>query len=109
MIRLFRRRYIAFKVYSSIFVSKRELLTILLTKAIALFGRENVERWHIRIIEYDSQTHYGIVRCNHTAVQMLRTLLEEVSQTDGIDNVKTVGISGSLRALKRKFGDKATI
>lgn len=103
LIRLLRRRYIAFKLNHAPPVSKKELLAKLIAKIMTVHGREASEQHRIRIIEYDQHTGLGIVRCDHETANLLRSLLRDSTGIFGEYSVKTLGTSGSIKALRRKF------
>jgi len=106
LIRLFRRRYIAFKLSPPPSISKRELLAMLAEKMTATRGGEDLEQHHIRIIRYDQETGLGIVRCDHRAVDLLLSVLKGSTESFGECSVKTMGTSGSIKALRRRFLSK---
>ncbi|MFH0897283.1 MAG: Rpp14/Pop5 family protein [Candidatus Bathyarchaeota archaeon] len=102
MVKLFRRRYIAFKLNSAPTISKRELLPMLISNMEAV-SKEDSEQYHIRIIKYDAEIGLGVVRCDHRAVNLLLVVLRNPNKTLGNYDAKTIGISGSIKTLRRKF------
>lgn len=102
LVRLVRRRYIAFKLNRPPLPSRGELLTMLMA-SIEAVGREGSEQYHIRVIDYDLNTGRGIVRCDHRAVSLLLSVLRDSAKNLGRYDTKTIGISGSIKTLKRKF------
>jgi RNase P/RNase MRP subunit POP5 len=103
LVRLVRRRYIAFKLNCAPFISKRELLAIFMEKIAAKIGKEGSEIYNIRIIEYDLNTGIGIVRCNHRALGLLLSVLRDSTEAFGKYSIETQRVSGSIKTLKRKL------
>lgn len=102
LVRLVRRRYIAFRLKRAPYISKRELLMVL-TSDMGEIGGEGSGQHHIRIIDYDPNTGLGIVRCDHRAVSILLSILRDTAKTLGKYDAETIGVSGSIKTLKRKF------
>lgn len=103
MVKLFKRRYIAIKLSPASSISKRELLTILMKIIATIHDGEDIGQNHVRIIEYDQTTGLGIVRCDHRNVDFLRSILNDTAEAFGVSRVETIGTSGTLKALRRKF------
>ncbi len=64
---------------------------------------EGSESYNTRIIEYDPNTGLGIARCDHRSVSLLLTILRGSTETFGRYGAKTLGVSGSIKTLRRKF------
>lgn len=102
LVRLVKRRYIAFRLKHAPYFSKRELLMMFMSNVEGV-GREGSEEYHIRIIEYDPSSGLGIIRCDHRAVSLLLNVLKDPTKTLGKYDAETIGVSGSIKTLKRKF------
>jgi RNase P/RNase MRP subunit POP5 len=89
--RRFRRRYIAFETSRGMgrAAVKREITT--LTRGIDVPGPK------LKLIYYNSPISRGLMRCGHRQVGKIREKIEENGR------MKTLGVSGTLRAAKRKF------
>jgi len=58
----------------------------------------------IRLIAYDADQSWGIVRCDHRSVDQIRGLVRHINtKREGQLALQIVGVSGTLKALKRKF------
>ena len=101
MTRLFRRRYIAFKLSPAVSISKRELLAKI-TENITATGSGDPEQYYIRIIDYDPNTGLGILRCDHKAANTLLSTLRNLKVSEET-SAKTIRTSGSIKALKQKL------
>ena len=81
--------------------SERELLEAL---AKADNDQHTLNMRYIRVIEYDLEHGLGILRCDHRVVDALRSSLGKISGVStAFSEVKVLGVSGTIRALRRKF------
>jgi len=99
-----RNRYIVFKIYSNSDVSKEDLAKDIWRTLLAMYGEYGASKTNFWLIEYDKNTKKGIIRCTHTTVNMMRTVLAfttKIAETPVI--IKTLGISGTIKAAKEKF------
>ncbi len=103
MSRRMRKRYLAFKVVSEQPVSKGDVADAVWNAVLRLFGEYGASQANLALIEYDQEKSWGIIRCSHRAVEMVRASIASVTEI----NEKPVAIhvlrvSGTLKALKRK-------
>lgn len=103
MVRILKRRYIAFQMNSPQFYSRRELLKIIFSNVEGVQSGENLEQ-RFRLIFYDSNTGFGVVRCDHKTALALRCSME----LDAEKSFKTIKTSGSIKALKQRLMPKQT-
>jgi RNase P/RNase MRP subunit POP5 len=54
-------------------------------------------------VNYNPNVGLGIVRCDHRAVQALSFALNSITEITHKFNVETLGVSGTIKALKRKI------
>ncbi len=103
-VRRIRRRYIAFLVKSDLPLSRRDIGEALIPEMMRQSNRSEMETGKVRLINYDETTCIGIIRCGHLAVGAIRSYLSKV---DNIHEkraaVQVIGISGTIRALRRKL------
>jgi ribonuclease P/MRP protein subunit POP5 len=98
-----RKRYLAFKVVSEQPVSKGNVADAVWNAVLQLFGEYGASQANLALIEYDQEKSWGIIRCSHRAVEMVRASIASVTEI----NEKPVAIhvlrvSGTLKALRRK-------
>jgi RNase P/RNase MRP subunit POP5 len=101
LIRLIRKRYIAFKIVTDARISKRKINEALL-RNVSLNKNGEVKPY-LRVIDYDAERGLGIIRCGHN---LIGQLLHSQLRIEGVStelNIKTLGTSGSIKALKRKY------
>jgi len=102
--RRMRKRYLAFKIVSEQPVNKRDVADAVWNAVLQLFGEYGASQTNLALIEYDQEKSWGIIRCSHRAVEMVRASIASVTEI----NEKPVAIhvlrvSGTLKALKRKI------
>ncbi len=98
-----RRRYLALKVVSEQHVDERDLIDAIWNAVLQLFGEYGASQANIRLIEYDLQRNYAVVRCPHTALERVRASITSVTQIDGKPvSIHVMGVSGTLKALRKK-------
>ena len=105
LVKTYRRRYIAFRLTSTIAYSREGIVGALTRTAFALNNDEPPhDIKYIRVIDYDVETGLGILRCNHRLVDILRSSFKEISPSSlGVLESKVLGVSGTLKALRQKF------
>ncbi|KXB02309.1 hypothetical protein AKJ44_00820 [candidate division MSBL1 archaeon SCGC-AAA261F17] len=94
----FRSRYIAFKVEGEASIEE-------LRKAISKSSRE-ISRLNPRprIVIYDGDEGCGLVKCSHLQVDELKRELKKIGGTGNESfKVRLLGVSGTIKATKRKF------
>ncbi len=88
-----KRRYVAFKAAGG---------WMELTQAVKKLEGEFGEP--IKLVHYEHETGFGLLRCSLAQLPSLRSKIEKNSQ----QSIIILGISGTIRAAKRKFSLTAT-
>ncbi len=103
MIRPLKKRYIGFKVAADPLPSQRAVLTFVLTEFRTL-GYDRDPMLRIHLLAYDDVTGVGILRCDHRSVAKIRDVFHRVqAKSSGATTLRILGVSGTIRALRRKF------
>jgi RNase P/RNase MRP subunit POP5 len=97
LVRTIRRRYIAFRTVPSLPYTRWQLQRVLLTR---IPDREARHAHRLRVVEYDAASGYGILHCGHTHLAETLRLLTATRRELGLESI---GVSGTLKALRRKF------
>jgi ribonuclease P/MRP protein subunit POP5 len=98
-----RRRYLAIKVLSEQSISKREIVDAVWNAVLQLFGEYGASQTNLTFIEYNSEKSWGIVRCSHRALEMVRASVASVIEINGKPvAIDVLGVSGTLKALRKK-------
>jgi ribonuclease P/MRP protein subunit POP5 len=98
-----RKRYLAFRVVSDQSISKRDVADAVWNAVLRLFGEYGASQTNLALIEYDQEKSWGIIRCSHRAVEMVRasiTSLTEINEKPVAIHV--LGVYGTLKVLRRK-------
>jgi len=83
----------------------KKLETSKVNAILKLFGEYGASQANLILIEYNQQKSSAILRCSHTTVEMVRASIASVTEINGKPVViHVVGVSGTLRALRRKHG-----
>ncbi|NIR86895.1 hypothetical protein GWO13_04685 [Candidatus Bathyarchaeota archaeon] len=98
-----RRRYLALRVLSEESVSKRDVVDAVWKAVLQLFGEYGASRTNLTFIEYNSERSWGIVRCSHKAVDMVRASVASLTEINGKPvAIDVLGVSGTLKALRKR-------
>jgi len=98
-----RRRYLALRVLSKQSVSKRDVMDAVWNAVFQLFGEYGASQTNLTFIEYNSEKSWGIVRCSHKAVEMVRASVASVTEINGKPvAIDVLRVSGTLKALRKR-------
>ncbi len=99
-----KHRYIAFQLIGERTFKKDEVKRAIWEASLSTLGVLGSARAKPWFISFDEKTQTGIVRVDRKHVEDLRlalTLLTEINGSKAI--FRTLGVSGTMRRLKRKF------
>jgi ribonuclease P/MRP protein subunit POP5 len=103
LLKLYRNRYIAFKIISESVFSADDIVHCIWRMLLSLFGEVGGSRTNFWLIEY-SETGYGILRCTHTSVDVMKSVLSTIIELKGFALIIDVlGISGTIKGSRRFF------
>lgn len=106
-VKLIRKRYLAIKVFGEGDFSRRSLDIAVWKHMLRLYGKSEAVKSGFRIISYDQTKGMIIVKCSHRAVDMIKLSLASLVEIEGKPiNLQVIGVSGTIRALRRKFLSK---
>lgn len=98
-----RRRYLALRVLSEQSISKRDVVDAVWNAVLQLFGEYGASQTNLTFIEYNSEKNWGIVRCSHRALEMVRASVASVTEINGKPvAIDVLGVSGTLEALRKR-------
>lgn len=99
-----KKRYIAFKVRSDFKIKKEELSMAIWGNALSMLGEMKASKLNYWLIEYDEEKMLGILTCSHRMLSEMLACLALVSNVNNkMLSIVTLGVSGTLKALRRKF------
>ncbi|MBS7640194.1 MAG: Rpp14/Pop5 family protein [Candidatus Bathyarchaeia archaeon] len=105
-----RHRYILAKIDARRIPEEREFERALWGSITRLFGEYGASQIDLSVIEYNQEGGYAIIRCSHKALPMMRAAMAAITKVGDEETVvHTLLISGTLKALKRKFNEANSI
>ena len=103
MPKLVRRRYLALKVVSEQAVTERAVMNAIWKAILQLFGEYGASQTDLRLIKADPQRNCTVVRCSHKSLERTRASIASITEINGKPAVvHVIGVSGTLRALRKK-------
>ena len=61
----------------------------------------------VRLLDYDVERGVGMLLCDHKSVEKIQDAFNSIqSKNLGTTTIQMVGVSGTIKALKRKFLSK---
>lgn len=103
-----RKRYFVFEIVSQEEFTFNDVKNALIANCRRCLGEFGCAKANILIIKEAYLKKRGILRTNHTALNDIKAVLQNISQINGKQaRFKIIGISGILKKAKNKFlGDK---
>jgi len=98
-----RRRYLALRVVSEQLVNEKDVMDAVWNAVLKLFGEYGASQANLRLMEADPQRNFAVIRCSHTALEMVRASIASITEINGKPTViHVIEVSGTLRALRKK-------
>ena len=96
-----KRRYIAFEVVG-METGNNDVIKAL---HIRLGGNHNLEfnKGLLKLVFYDLGSKLGLLRCGHKQVNAVKAIITQVEIGDKKPSFKVLGLSGTIKAARRKF------
>jgi len=99
-----KRRYIAFQLLCEARVSMKEVVEAISSEALSFFGESKVAELGIWLLDFSEETGKGYLVCNHRYKGEVIACLSLISSISGREaSFIVLGVSGTIRSLKRKF------
>ncbi|MEE9474090.1 MAG: Rpp14/Pop5 family protein [Candidatus Hydrothermarchaeaceae archaeon] len=102
-----KKRYVAFKVGSDEPIKKEEITRAVWIQALSLLGEIQTSSLGIRVLYYSESAQEGFLVCRNEdlwKVEAVLVLIGEINEKRV--HVCVRGVSGTIKALKRKFLNK---
>lgn len=98
-----RRRYLGFRVLSGSPLRSGEVYSAIIRSMLNLFGARGLSEADVKLLSFNPSNGFGILRCNHKAVWMVRAALAMVSHVGSSKaSMYVVRVSGTVKALREK-------
>jgi len=101
-----RRRYLVFQVVSKEKMPFSDISNGIWHSVLNFLGELGTAESEVWVIKnsWDEEKQLGIIRCEHTAVEKIRTALALVQRIgDQPVIVRVLGVSGTIKSAKKKF------
>ncbi|AFK22947.1 ribonuclease P protein component 2 [Pyrococcus sp. ST04] len=99
-----KHRYIAFQIIAEDTLTKddiKELIWNAVLRTLGELGTAKAKPW---LVKFDEKSQTGILRCDRNYVEEIRFSLTLVSSwREKRVMIRTLGVSGTIKRLKRKF------
>ena len=101
-VRDLKRRYIALEIKGDGTLNQWQLVDYIRSCLNQINGIE-LNEVKLRLIELDLKNENCIIRCTHKYAQNVKDCLQEAKIGDSKIIIKVKGVSGTIKALRRKF------
>jgi ribonuclease P/MRP protein subunit POP5 len=101
-VRTLKRRYIALKIMGDEVLNRFQLINYIKSCLSQIDGVE-LDKVKLRLIELDLERKNCIIRCTHKYSQNVKDCLQYGRIGDSEIIVRVLGVSGTIKALRRKF------
>jgi ribonuclease P/MRP protein subunit POP5 len=103
-LKIVRRRYLAVKIDSVQEIEEKELKNAVWNAIERLFGEYGASKTGFVLINYDTDKNYAVLRCTSPMLEEFRASLASLTEISGKPaTIHVLGVSGTLKTLKRKF------
>jgi len=104
LIKHVRWRYLALRVLSPQPVPRGDLTDAVWDAVLRLFGEHGASRANLGLVEHDPDGNRAVLRCPHTALDMVRASLASITEIRGKPvAIHVVGVSGTLKSLRERL------
>ena len=98
------KRYLAFQIYHSGKVTKSEFIVAVTQESLRFFGELQSSKFGFWLIDFDETNQKGFLVYNREYTSEVISSLTLISQLNGQKaSIHVLGISGTIKNLKRKF------
>lgn len=101
-VRTLKRRYIALRIMGDKVLNRFQLIDYIKSCLSQIDGVE-LDKVKLRLIELDLERKNYIIRCTHKYSQNVKDCLQDGRIGDSKITVRVLGVSGTIKALRRKF------
>ncbi|HIK01880.1 TPA: ribonuclease P protein component 2 [archaeon] len=97
-------RYISFELLSENKISEKQIVSEMLNSILSFLGELGASNANLWLIEYDSKTSSGIVRCSNKALTEVIASLATITSIGGSRTTfRVLGVSGTIKKTKDKY------
>jgi RNase P/RNase MRP subunit POP5 len=98
-----RERFLFINIMRNQVFSKRDLINALRKAVLRLYGENGASRVNLRIIRFDPEAHFAVLRCSNKMLNYTRAAIASVTKINNENvSLSVVRVSGTIRTLMRK-------
>jgi len=98
-----KQRYLALKIESAESFEEENVKDAVWSAVTQLFGEYGASQAGLFLVQYDRQKKEAVLRCSHKALPMVQASIASVTKIkDKSAAIHVLGVSGSLRALRKR-------
>ena len=105
-----KKRYIAFHVISERKILLNDLINAIWQNTLNFLGELGTSQSQLNVVKnlYNENNQTGLIKCSHLHVEQIRASLALIQRIgDSRVLIKTLGVSGTIKAAQAKFfGEK---
>jgi ribonuclease P/MRP protein subunit POP5 len=99
-----KKRYVAFKVMSEAPLTKKDVTRAILNEALNFFGECRFSDFSLWVEDFDEKSSRGFLICNREFKDEVIACLSLIGSVDMKKaSFVVLGVSGTIKSLKRKF------
>lgn len=99
-----KKRYVAFKINCDEEVSREALITAISREGLNFLGENLFGDLNLWVMDYNEAKQEGFLVCRRDKLGEVKACLSLISEIDNRRaSIRILGVSGTIKALKRKF------
>lgn len=99
-----KKRYVGFEVYGERPLTRDEVTRAIWHEVLAFLGENATSELNLWVLGFDEKSQRGFLTCSHVRVGEIKALLSLIGAVNGKRAMfHVLGVSGTIKALKRKF------
>ncbi len=85
---------------------EKDIINAIWNSILQVFGEYGASQTNLRSIKYDPQANYGVLRCSHGALDVVKAAVASIMRINGKKvAIQVLGVSGTLKSLSKKFSN----
>jgi ribonuclease P/MRP protein subunit POP5 len=103
MRRIERKRYLFLTIMRERIFYQMDLRNALWNAILGLYGENGASRINLRIIRFDSDARFAILRCPHKELNQARAAIASITKINNEDvSLSVTRVSGTIKSLMKK-------
>lgn len=108
MLKRFKRRYLSIGIDSLDTFGSAEFMDSVWQSITKLYGEHGASYTHLKLIDYDADRNFAVLRIANVALDMTRAALASVTKIDNKPAaLHVLSVSGTIKSLQKKTPTRA--